>query len=100
MSVKIFISTVSDEFRVYRDYLRTDLTRPNVEVKVQEDFKDLGRGTLNELDTYIASCDAVIHLVGDMTGSCPGVRDVEALFSEYPNLSSDLPPIGNGLGIS
>ena len=38
MSVKIFLSTVSDEFDVYRDQLRPDLTRHNVEVKVQEDF--------------------------------------------------------------
>ena len=45
MSVKIFLSTVSDEFRLYRDQLRSDLTRHNVEVKVQEDFKDLGRST-------------------------------------------------------
>jgi hypothetical protein len=42
MSVKIFLSTVSDEFRAYRDALRTDLTRHNVEVKVQEDSKILG----------------------------------------------------------
>ena len=39
MSAKIFLSTVSDEFRAYRDQLRSDLTRHNVEVKVQEDFK-------------------------------------------------------------
>jgi hypothetical protein len=38
---------------LYRDQLRTDLTRHNVEVKVQEDFKDLGRGTLGELDTNV-----------------------------------------------
>jgi len=37
MSVKIFLSTVSNEFRAYRDFLRSDLTRHNVEVKVQED---------------------------------------------------------------
>ena len=42
MPVRIFLSTVSDEFRDYRDQLRHDLTRHNVEVKVQEDFKDLG----------------------------------------------------------
>jgi hypothetical protein len=48
MSVKIFLSTVSDEFRLYRDWLRKDLTRHNVEVGVQEDFKDLGRGTLDD----------------------------------------------------
>ena len=46
MSTRIFLSTVSDEFRDYRDQLRRDLTRHNVEVKVQEDFKDLGSVTL------------------------------------------------------
>ena len=39
MSAKIFLSTVSDEFSVYRERLRGDLTRHNVEVKVQEGFK-------------------------------------------------------------
>ena len=70
-SVKVFLSTVSDEFRAYRDQLRSDLTRHNVEVKVQEDFKDLGGDTLDKLDVYIAHCDCVVHLVGDMTGSAP-----------------------------
>jgi hypothetical protein len=79
MSVKIFLSIVSDEFRTYRDALRTDLTRHNVEVKVQEDFKDLGGDTLDKLDTYIAHCDAVVHLIGDMTGSAPGELALRAL---------------------
>jgi hypothetical protein len=69
MSVRIFLSTVSDEFRNYRDQLRTDLTRHNVEVKVQEDFKDYGGATLDKLDLYISTCDAVVHLVGNMTGA-------------------------------
>jgi hypothetical protein len=43
MSVRVFLSTVSDEFLPYRDQLEGDLTRYNVEVKVQESFKDLGR---------------------------------------------------------
>ncbi len=68
-AAKIFLSTVSDEFRAYRDQLRSDLTRPNVDVKVQEDFRDQGRGALDALDVYIAGCDAVVHLAGDMTGS-------------------------------
>jgi hypothetical protein len=34
---------------------------------VQEDFKDLGGDMLDKLDVYIAACDAVVHLVGDMT---------------------------------
>jgi hypothetical protein len=79
MSVRVFLSTVSDEFRPYRDQLRGDLTRHNVEVNVQEDFNDLGGDTLDKLDVYIAHCDAVVHLVGDMTGSAPGPREQRAL---------------------
>jgi tetratricopeptide (TPR) repeat protein len=98
MSVRIFLSTVSDEFRAYRDALRGDLTRHNVEVKVQEDFKDLGRGTLDKLDVYIAHCDAVVHLVGDMTGSAPEELPLRALRNKHPDLADKLPPLGEMLG--
>src|SRR5215467_12241352 len=97
MSVKIFLSTVSDEFRTYRDALRTDLTRHNVEVKVQEDFRDLGGETLDKLDVYIAHCDAVVHLVGNMTGSYPGERALSALLVKYPDLATKLPPLSTAL---
>ena len=104
MSVNIFLSTVSDEFRTYRDALRHDLTRHNVEVKVQEDFKDLGGDTLDKLDVYIAHCDAVVHLVGNMTGSDPGDLALRALREKYPDLGERLPPLGealkDGIGIS
>jgi hypothetical protein len=104
MSVKIFLSTVSDEFRPYRDVLRSDLTRHNVEVKVQEDFTDLGGETLGKLDVYIAHCDAVVHLVGDMTGAYPGERGLSALLTKYPDLPTKLPPVGaalnDGVGVS
>ena len=50
MSVKIFLSAVSKEFGLYRDALRRDLTRHDVEVKIQEDFKELGGDTLDKLD--------------------------------------------------
>jgi hypothetical protein len=104
MSAQIFLSTVSDEFRAYRDQLRSDLTRPNVEVKVQEDFKDLGGDTLGKLDVYIAHCDAVVHLAGDMTGSDPGEHALKALRAKYPDLADKLPPLGealrNGSGVS
>jgi hypothetical protein len=97
MSAKIFLSTVSDEFRAYRDQLRSDLTRPNVEVKVQEDFIDLGGDTLDKLDVYIEHCDAVVHLAGDMTGSDPGERALAALRAKYPDLADKLPPLGEAL---
>ena len=104
MSAKIFLSTVSDEFRAYRDQLRSDLTRHNVEVKVQEDFKDLGAGILDELDVYIEHCNAVVHLVGGMCGSDPGEHALRALRAKYPDLTDKLPPLGealrNGLGVS
>ena len=104
MSVRVFLSIVSDEFRPYRDQLRIDLTRPNVEVKVQEDFKDLGGDTLDKLDVYIAHCDAVVHLIGDMNGAEPGGREQRALLAKYPDLPDQLPPLGDaleqGFGIS
>ena len=97
MSVKIFLSTVSDEFRAYRDQLRSDLTRHNVEVKVQEDFKDFGRDTLDKLDVYIANCDAVVHLVGDMTGSDPPEPALRALREKHRDLADKLPALGEAL---
>jgi len=97
MSVKIFLSTVSDEFESYREQLRADLTRPNVDVKDQEYFKALGGETLEMLDDYIASCDAVVHLVGDMAGAAPSERGVRAILEKYPNVGRELPPLGEAL---
>src|SRR5215472_4529850 len=93
MSVKIFLSTVSDEFLVYRDQLRSDLTRHNVEVKVQEDFKDYGVVTLDKLDLYISTCDAVVHLVGNMTGSDAGLASTKSIITKYPDITDKLPPV-------
>ena len=89
MSVTVFFSTVSDEFRPYRDLLRADLERHNVHVKVQEDFKNLGGDTLDKLDVYIAHCDVVVHLVGDMTGAIPGGREQAALLAKYPDIAKE-----------
>ena len=86
MPISVFLSTVSDEFRPYRDQLTGDLTRPNVSVMVQEHFKDLGGDTLDKLDVYIAHCDAVVHLVGDMCGSPAGGAVPRALLAKYPDL--------------
>ena len=97
MSISVFLSTVSDEFRAYRDLLRSDLTRHNVAVKVQEDFKDLGDLTLDKLDVYIAHCDAVVHLIGDMTGSAPDERERDALVRKHSDIAERLPPLGEAL---
>ena len=81
MAISVFLSTVSDEFRAYRDQLVHDLTRHNVSVKVQEDFKDLGGDTLDKLDVYVAVCDAVVHLLGDMCGAAADERQQRALIA-------------------
>lgn len=88
--VTLFLSAVSDEFVVYREYLRHQLERHNVSVKIQEDFIALGDPTLLELNAYIANCDAVIHLVGDMTGSDAHPRAKSALLQEMPELRTTM----------
>ena len=97
MSIAVFLSTVTDEFRAYRDQLRGDLTRHNVAVKVQEDFKGLGGDTLGKLDTYIAHCDAVVHLVGDMTGSAPLDVEQQAWLRDHADVAAKLPPLAEAL---
>ena len=89
--VQLFLSTVSAEFLSYRERLRHRLTRPNVEVKVQEDFIVTGDETLEMLDRYIQGCDGVIHLVGDMTGAMAKPQSVAAIASSYPELGSSFP---------
>ena len=89
-SVRLFISCVSGEFGDYRDALRHALTRPNVEVKIQEDFKPLGTDTLHMLEDYIEQCEAVIHFIGDMSGSTPAKSSVEDVLARRPNLQDSL----------
>jgi hypothetical protein len=88
---QLFLSTVSAEFRSYRESLRHDLDRPNVTVKVQEDFIPTGTETLDKLDGYIRQCDAVIHLVGDMTGAFAQAPSIGVIRNRYPDFASRLP---------
>lgn len=89
----IFLSTVSAEFRSYRDALRHDLERPNVTVKVQEDFIATGMETLDKLDDYISKCDAVVHLIGDMTGAMAQSPSLSIINQRYPDIGQRLPPL-------
>ena len=92
-SINLFLSAVSAEFRSYRDALRRDLARPNVTVKVQEDFIATGTETLDMLDDYIRQCEAVIHLVGDMTGALAQAPSLTWIQSRYPDLAQRFPPL-------
>jgi tetratricopeptide (TPR) repeat protein len=95
-SIRLFLSCVSDEFGAYRDALRHALTRPNVEVKIQEDFKALGGDTLKMLAEYVEHCEAVIHFVGDMVGSTPAASSVDVLLKRHPALETRLAEKGLG----
>ncbi len=65
--------------------------RPNVTVKVQEDFIATGTATLDKLDDYIQQCEAIVHLVGDMTGSWAKPPSVAAILQRYPDFTSRFP---------
>jgi hypothetical protein len=95
-SVKLLLSCVSGEFGEHRDALRRALTRPNVEVKIQEDFKALGGDTLNMLEEYVEQCEAVVHFVGDMAGSTPAASSVDDLLRRRPELEARLAEKGLG----
>jgi hypothetical protein len=94
--VKLFLSCVSDEFGVYRDELRRKLTRPNVEMKIQEDFKALGGDTLRMLEEYIRQCEVVVHFVGEMAGSTAAPSSVDDLLTRCPELEARLSEKGLG----
>ena len=70
--VKLFLSCVSDEFGDYRDALRRALTRPNVEIKIQEDFQNRSAATRSPCwkTTSRAATSSCISS-GDMAGSAP-----------------------------
>jgi hypothetical protein len=94
---QIFLSTVTKEFKRYRDELRGQLTRFNVSVAVQEDFIASGGTTLLKLDDYLQHCDAVIHLLGDATGALAGSPAVADLHQRYPDLADKLPALREAL---
>jgi hypothetical protein len=95
-SVKLLLSCVSGEFGGHRDALRSALTRPNVEVKIQKDFKALGGDTLNMLEEYVEHCEAVVHFVGEMAGSTPAASSVDGLLRRRPELEARLAEKGLG----
>jgi hypothetical protein len=95
--IRIFLSTVSNEFRTYRDRLAEKLKRPNLSVHVQEDFIAAGTETLDKLDDYIRECEAVIHIVGDMTGAMASPRAVAAIKERYPDLVTRFPQLAETL---
>ena len=95
--VKLFISCVSGEFGVYREPLRKALALPDIDVKIQEEFKPQGNDTLSMLVDYIEPCAAVVHFVGEMSGAAPPDFCVQELLQRYPNLKTRIPPLAKAI---
>ena len=86
MSIKrIFISVANDEHKTFRAQLRDLLTRTKFfEVEVQPDFPHPTPDTVRKLDTLIAPCDLLIHIVGRAPGSRANGEAVLDFFEHTP----------------
>nr|WP_236599955.1 hypothetical protein [Ramlibacter alkalitolerans] len=91
------MSAVTAEFGPYRERIRRALSLPGVTVKTQEEFVPTGTETLDKLDLYIRECDAVIHLVGDMTGAMARPASVALIRERYPDLAERVPHLAAAL---
>lgn len=90
---RIFISTVTNEFKSCRERVSADLGLFDVIVANQEEYivpTPSGQTILLELDNYISRCDAVIHLIGQQTskeGDPASKNAVDDLFRRYGDFS-------------
>jgi hypothetical protein len=87
----IFVSAVTDEFGDYRKRLCAELIAQHVIVRTQEHLPVTGEDTLGKIDSQIADCNAVIHLVGEMPGA-PALH-LEGLKRKYPEFAERLPAL-------
>ncbi|MGZ8189532.1 MAG: DUF4062 domain-containing protein [Methylosarcina sp.] len=71
--LKVFISTVSSQFKECREELASDLRAIGCEVKVQEDFQQGPDTLIAQIEAYVDQCDRVIAVVGTAFG-CEAAR--------------------------
>jgi tetratricopeptide (TPR) repeat protein len=71
--LKVFISTVSSQFKECRQELASDLRRIGCEVKVQEDFQQGPGSLIAKIESYVDQCDRVIAVIGTAFG-CEAAR--------------------------
>ncbi len=69
----VFLSTVTSEFGTVRDVLASDLRAKQFDVTVQKDFRQEAGSdtTLQKLEAYIRTCEAVVCIIGRRSGSVP-----------------------------
>lgn len=93
---RVFLSTVTNEFKSCRMRLGDDLRCPSVLPLHQErdvENQASGHSTLIKLDDLIKDCHSVIHLIGLQTstdGRVAATENVDDLFTRYPELSATI----------
>ena len=96
----LFLSAVSSEFESYRQLLGGDLKRPDLDLKVQEDFGVIDGTTLQKLDRYIRASHGVVHLIGKATGAVPEPIAVHRLLThDCPDFAAKVPAIADLLAL-
>ncbi len=72
MSLRLFLSAVTDQFKTLREELGEQFIRGGYHVVQQKDFTGIGVNTLVMLAKFIEhNSDVVLHLVGSDVGSVP-----------------------------
>jgi hypothetical protein len=76
---RVFLSAVSSEFETARNEIANDLDSRNIRVRVQRIFRqEAGADTVLRLPhDYIASCTAVVCVMGKRSGAFPTPAEVE-----------------------
>jgi tetratricopeptide (TPR) repeat protein len=110
MAVIVFLSSVSDEFHrddpsqlrrfaSYRDVLANALRAASDEYVVRtEEVLAPGLGDLlHSLDQEIQRCDVVVHLVGNLSGSCPQTAELRRLRERHPKFLDHQPELRDAL---
>ena len=89
--MQILLSAASAEFETYRGALEGHLTAHGRSVVIQEGFVASGTPTLDKLARYVAECDVVVHLIGDLAGAMARDRSIEALLAACPDIGARFP---------
>lgn len=89
--MRIFLSAATAEFGDFRPELEQHLTSRGRTVVIQEGFVAWSQPTLDMLDRYIADCDVVVHLIGDLPGAMAPWASVAALLKARPDIGDRFP---------
>lgn len=92
LGVGVFLSAVSNEFQNCRALVGADLRAKQLEVRIQDEFRQGDDGTtLERLHTYIEGCSTVVCLVGRRSGSIPPLKAALPFLTRYgPVLPEDI----------